>query len=136
MFEEKTKIADAQKIQIQLQISGSQKGKGSQQNDRNHCSGNQLKLQIQIYLSHNYYTLFLNYLPANVRNVTHKITLALLTNISWELFSQRVIVLGNKAHETSASRNYPLLGYTPIIFGELISVKIIPKTPGITQKYF
>ena len=53
---------------------------------------------------------------AKARNVMHTLTPALLTNISQELFSLCVIVLGNKAHETSASWNYTLLGYTPKAF--------------------
>ena len=48
-------------------------------------------------------------LQGNYTCITH-------TNILQELFSLRVIVLGNKAHETSALRNYALLGYTPEMF--------------------
>ena len=47
---------------------------------------------------------------------THKITPALLTAISRDLFSLRAIMLGNKTQETSVSRTYTLLGYTPEIF--------------------
>ena len=58
------------------------------------------------YLSHSHYTRFLvfNVLSAKARNVTDKITPAILrTIISQEFFSQCVVVLGIKAHETSAS---------------------------------
>ena len=41
---------------------------------------------------------------------------AMLSNISREFLSLCVILLGNKAHETSASWNYTLLGYTPTLF--------------------
>ena len=47
---------------------------------------------------------------------TLTITLALLTNTLRELLSLRVVVLGNKAHETSASWNYTLWGYTPEMY--------------------
>ena len=59
---------------------------------------------------------FQNYLPAKAHNVTHKITPALLTNASRELFSLCVIGLGSKANERSASWSYKLLGHTPEIY--------------------
>ena len=46
-----------------------------------------------------------------------------------DYFDLRVIVLGNKAPETSPSESYTFLGYTPNSLGELISVKIAGKTP-------
>ena len=44
-----------------------------------------------------------------------------------KLSSQRVLVLGNKAHETSASWNRTLFGYMPEMSWEFISIKIIRK---------
>ena len=72
---------------------------------------------------------FQNQLPTKAPNVTHEITPALPTKISREILSLSVLVLGNKAHETSASWNYMLLGYTPEIkcLGEIIAVKITCK---------
>ena len=44
-----------------------------------------------------------------------------------ELFCLSVIVLGNMAHETSASWNHTLLGNTPKMFGELMLVRFTRK---------
>ena len=81
--------------------------------------------------------LFQKYLPAKARNVTHNITLVLLKDISRELFCQRTVVLGNKAHEIS----YQHLGITrswltPDFGVELISGKITCKKKRITQNIF
>ena len=70
------------------------------------------------------------------RVMLDKITPALLSTISQELFSVCVIVLGNKAYETSASWNYTLLGYTPECFEELVSVKITRKEAGNCTNMF
>ena len=67
--------------------------------------------------SRNQYTHFLcfqNELPARERSVTRKATPALHKYFTG-IISQYAIVLGNKAHETVASWNYTLLGYTPEI---------------------
>ena len=76
-----------------------------------------------------------NYLPATARNVTHKITPALLTNISQKLLSLHVTVLDNKAHETSASSNYTLLGTHPKYLGSSFWSNLHTKKPRNTQTY-
>ena len=60
------------------------------------------------------------------RNITHKITPALLTNIFQEFFS-----LGRNRvfHEKFESQNYTLWGCTPDIFGESISTRITHDNP-------
>ena len=70
-------------------------------------------------------------LHSKARNVTHKATPVLHSNIFRELFLLCIIVLGNKALETSW--NYTFLGYTSSILGVLISVKRHAKYLMITQ---
>ena len=60
-----------------------------------------------------------NGLRSKARNAIHKITPALPITILQEFFCLYVIVLGNKAHETSASWNYTFWGM-PNICGEII----------------
>ena len=74
---------------------------------------------------------FENCFPAKARNVTHKITPALLTNSSREVVCLDVIVLRNKAHETSASRIARSWVTRPKCIAELIWSKLHAKMPRI-----
>ena len=90
-----------------------------------------MKANMKYYLSHKCYRYFLlvwriTLKHSKARTVTHNNAPVLHTNIVRELLPLSVIVLGNKAHETSASWDYTLSGYTPY---DSISVKMACKTP-------
>ena len=50
------------------------------------------------------------YCLAKARNGAHEAKPAVPSNVQQELSSLRIMALGNKAHETSASLTYTLLG--------------------------
>ena len=58
------------------------------------------------------------------------------TSIWGKLFFLRVIVLGNKADETSISGSTYSWVACPNVLGEFISVKIAPKTADSYRKTF
>ena len=68
------------------------------------------------------------YCPTKAHNVTQILHLHSSQISHGKYSSLCIIVLGTKTHETAASHNYALLGYSPTCFVELLSVKITHAT--------